>query len=113
LKLSNPMNTITRLSSAACRRQAFTFKVASFSSCGTGTTLPSNIVTVTKAAPKPSPNPELPPLGELEDDVEMEDMFQPGPSLGQVEWGGPTRGGSRPEPTRFGDWDRKGRCSDF
>ena len=29
------------------------------------------------------------------------------------EWGGPTRGGSMPEPTRFGDWERKGRCTDF
>jgi hypothetical protein len=27
------------------------------------------------------------------------------------EWGGPTKGGSMPEPTRFGDWERKGRCS--
>ena len=29
------------------------------------------------------------------------------------EWGGPTRGGTRPEPTRFGDWETKGRCTDF
>ena len=29
------------------------------------------------------------------------------------EWGGPTKGGKRPEPTRFGDWERSGRCSDF
>jgi hypothetical protein len=29
------------------------------------------------------------------------------------EWGGPTKGGSVPEPTRFGDWERKGRCSEF
>jgi len=73
-----------------------------------------NIVTITKVAPKPPSNPELPPLAEdEEDEVEMEEMFQPGPSLGQVEWGGPTRGGARPEPTRYGDWDRKGRCSDF
>jgi hypothetical protein len=26
---------------------------------------------------------------------------------------GPTRGGKRPEPTRYGDWERKGRASDF
>ncbi len=26
-----------------------------------------------------------------------------------TEFGGPTG----PEPTRFGDWERKGRCSDF
>ena len=32
---------------------------------------------------------------------------------GGKEWGGPRRGGRLPEPTRFGDWERKGRCSDF
>ena len=47
-----------------------------------------------------------------EEEVEMEEMFQPGPS-GGMEWGGPTRGGRYAEPTRFGDWERKGRCSDF
>ncbi|CAJ1959837.1 unnamed protein product [Cylindrotheca closterium] len=30
-----------------------------------------------------------------------------------VEWGGPRRGGRLAEPTRFGDWERKGRCTDF
>jgi len=29
------------------------------------------------------------------------------------EWGGPCRGGRLAEPTRFGDWERKGRCTDF
>lgn len=49
-----------------------------------------------------------------EDELEeMEEMLVPGPSLNQKEWGGPTRGGRRPEPTRFGDWERKGRISDF
>jgi hypothetical protein len=48
-----------------------------------------------------------------EEDDEMEDMFIAGPSLNKVEWRGPTRGGARPEPTRYGDWERKGRCSDF
>ena len=40
-------------------------------------------------APKPEPKPEPPPKPK--------------------EIGGP----SGPEPTRFGDWDRKGRVSDF
>jgi hypothetical protein len=31
------------------------------------------------------------------------------PAAGQGEIGGP----SGPEPTRFGDWERKGRCIDF
>ena len=52
-----------------------------------------------------------------DDDMEQEEMFvQPHISLGQygqVEWGGPTRGGRLSEPTRFGDWERKGRCTDF
>lgn len=47
-----------------------------------------------------------------EDEEDMEEMFVPGPG-GVMEWGGPTRGGSRPEPTRYGDWERKGRVSDF
>ena len=48
-----------------------------------------------------------------EDEDTMEQMFIMGPSVGKVEWGGPTRGGARPEPTRYGDWERKGRASDF
>mmetsp|Transcript_23408 Transcript_23408/g.67450 ORF Transcript_23408/g.67450 Transcript_23408/m.67450 type:complete len:152 (-) Transcript_23408:715-1170(-) len=53
--------------------------------------------------------------GDDEDD-EMEDMFvEPDACLGtsEVEWGGPRRGGRFAEPTRFGDWERKGRCTDF
>ena len=49
--------------------------------------------------------------GEEEEEEEMEEMFVMGPA--GMEWGGPTRGGQRPEPTRFGDWERKGRASDF
>ncbi|MEZ5499217.1 MAG: DUF1674 domain-containing protein [Steroidobacteraceae bacterium] len=33
----------------------------------------------------------------------------PQPSGGPVEIGGPTG----PEPTRFGDWEKGGRCIDF
>ena len=29
------------------------------------------------------------------------------------EWGGPTKGGTLPEPTRHGDWHNRGRCTDF
>ncbi len=48
--------------------------------------------------------------------MEQEDMFvAPDVSLGhdKIEWGGPRRGGRYEEPTRFGDWERKGRCTDF
>jgi hypothetical protein len=46
-----------------------------------------------------------------EDDEDMEEMVVLGPA--GKEWGGPTRGGKFKEPTRYGDWERKGRCSDF
>mmetsp|Transcript_6882 Transcript_6882/g.6184 ORF Transcript_6882/g.6184 Transcript_6882/m.6184 type:complete len:127 (+) Transcript_6882:33-413(+) len=46
-----------------------------------------------------------------EDEEDMEEMFIEGPA--GLEWGGPTRGGRRPEPTRYGDWERKGRATDF
>jgi hypothetical protein len=31
------------------------------------------------------------------------------PAAGEVEYGGP----KGPEPTRYGDWEKNGRCSDF
>jgi hypothetical protein len=47
-----------------------------------------------------------------EDEEDMVEMWQDGPK--GKEWGGPTRGGKKLEPTRFGDWESgKGRCSDF
>mmetsp|Transcript_22640 Transcript_22640/g.33424 ORF Transcript_22640/g.33424 Transcript_22640/m.33424 type:complete len:140 (-) Transcript_22640:329-748(-) len=49
-------------------------------------------------------------------DEEMEEMFVDafeGFLHKDREWGGPTRGGRFPEPTRYGDWERKGRCTDF
>lgn len=51
-----------------------------------------------------------------EDEMEEEEMFVDAhESFGHkmAEWGGPRRGGRLPEPTRFGDWERKGRCTDF
>jgi hypothetical protein len=52
-----------------------------------------------------------------DDELEQEEMFVTAdPMLGHgkiQEWGGPRRGGSLMEPTRFGDWERKGRCTDF
>ncbi|KAE8901081.1 hypothetical protein PF005_g7896 [Phytophthora fragariae] len=50
-------------------------------------------------------------VDDLDDDDDVEDMVAIGPS--GAEYGGPTRGGKLKEPTRFGDWERKGRCSDF
>ena len=52
-----------------------------------------------------------------EEEMEQEEMFVTSdPILGHgniKEWGGPRRGGRLAEPTRFGDWERKGRCTDF
>lgn len=51
-----------------------------------------------------------------DDDMEQEEMFVEAHESFEhkmVEWGGPRRGGRLPEPTRFGDWERKGRCTDF
>ena len=51
-----------------------------------------------------------------DDETEQEDMFvdaHPTFEFQGKEWGGPRRGGRLPEPTRYGDWERKGRCSDF
>lgn len=53
-----------------------------------------------------------------DDGMEQEEMFvdaykSPSFDHGEQEWGGPRRGGRLPEPTRYGDWERKGRCSDF
>ena len=66
------------------------------------------------AAPRDDPPPKVSVAIDAEtddDDDDMEDMFVD-TSMGK-EWGGPTRGGRMPEPTRFGDWERKGRATDF
>ena len=68
----------------------------------------------TLAAPRDDPPPKVSVAIDAEideDDDDMEDMFVD-TSMGK-EWGGPTRGGRMPEPTRFGDWERKGRATDF
>jgi hypothetical protein len=52
-----------------------------------------------------------------DDEMEQEEMYvAPHESFefqNVSEWGGPRHGGRLLEPTRFGDWERKGRCSDF
>nr|CCA26607.1 AlNc14C394G11311 [Albugo laibachii Nc14] len=54
-------------------------------------------------------------IKELDLDYESEDdeeeILTSGPS--GPEYGGPTKGGKLPEPTRYGDWERNGRCTDF
>jgi hypothetical protein len=41
--------------------------------------------------------------------IATEQPFAPTPALAAMEIGGP----SGPEPTRYGDWERAGRCIDF
>lgn len=81
----------------------------------TTTTTTNGATTSTKPAEKESSNCGTVVVDDDEDDY-MEEMFvDPHVSFENAgkEWGGPTRGGRLPEPTRFGDWERKGRCSDF
>lgn len=48
----------------------------------------------------------------VDDLEEYENMFV-STSFNDIEWGGPLRGGRMLEPTRYGDWERKGRCTDY
>jgi hypothetical protein len=53
---------------------------------------------------------------DVDNEAEEEEMFvEPHASFAvrTREWGGPRRGGRFPEPTRYKDWERNGRCSDF
>ena len=51
------------------------------------------------------------PPGQDEENDYMIEMVCDGPS--GLEWGGPRKGGRFPEPTRYGDWEQKGRVTDF
>ena len=59
------------------------------------------------AAPKP-PAKQVPPE-KLRAAAEKLTADRPGPDGKVPELGGP----SGPEPTRYGDWERNGICSDF
>jgi len=67
---------------------------------------PLSAVPRARDAPKEECGTAPAPGDDLEDSVPMVDPRT-------KEWGGPTKGGAAPEPTRFGDWERKGRCTDF
>ena len=56
--------------------------------------------------------PDKKNIDDGDDDEEYEEMFVK-TNFNNIEWGGPLRGGRMPEPTRFGDWERKGRCTDY
>jgi hypothetical protein len=49
------------------------------------------------------------PSSELTPETVISHQHQPKESPASIEIGGP----KGPEPTRFGDWEQNGRCSDF
>lgn len=51
--------------------------------------------------------------GDVSDDSDDDDEDVPVVDPETGETGGPTKGGTRPEPTRYGDWESGGRCVDF
>lgn len=59
-----------------------------------------------KAIPKEAPKPEASQSGVPKAEVSKVEMEKP---ARPQEFGGPTG----PEPTRYGDWERNGRVSDF
>jgi hypothetical protein len=85
--------------------------------CESSLTLTCSLLFNSDASPKTDKAVSTEACGPVDDDeMEQEEMFvEPHESfeLKGREWGGPRRGGRLPEPTRYGDWERKGRCTDF
>jgi hypothetical protein len=63
------------------------------------------------AAPAAGGRPEAPALASSAPPVEPSSVVPSAPAAASalIELGGPTG----PEPTRYGDWEKKGRCIDF
>lgn len=53
-----------------------------------------------KPAPEPAPQ-------------EQEEAASSGPRIPMPGWAPEIGGPKGPEPTRYGDWEQKGRCTDF
>lgn len=60
---------------------------------------------------QPQSPPESPPRAGA--DTAPDENMTPGENEQAVEKAAEVGGPSGPEPTRFGDWERKGRCIDF
>lgn len=56
-----------------------------------------------------APEGEAPAAGDAKDKKKDESRPKPVHAQPEGEYDGP----KGPEPTRYGDWERKGRCSDF
>lgn len=63
----------------------------------------------TKNNPAPSADAKEPTAAPVEETARPSDDAEPTPDEKIEEVGGP----KGLEPTRFGDWERKGRCIDF
>ena len=50
---------------------------------------------------------------DVNDDYDDDENIFMKTSFNNIEWGGPLRNGNYLEPTRFGDWEKKGRCTDY
>ena len=48
-------------------------------------------------------------MGDMEDEPKLPPANPPPKPPAEKEYGGP----AGPEPTRYGDWEQKGRCTDF
>jgi len=70
------------------------------------------IETIRPAPPPPRPpQPKAPEEGQEEKKLDSVDNENPHPVTGEV--GGPKGAYTGAEPTRYGDWELRGRCSDF
>ncbi|CAN0901841.1 Succinate dehydrogenase assembly factor 4, mitochondrial [Linum grandiflorum] len=110
--LGRLFSSISSTPSFSCARSDPVTKVSSVSS----TLLRRLVSSTTTHQPEPehtsNQNPSADPENEkrlAEEEEEEEDEEDDGVNKETGEIGGP-RG---PEPTRYGDWEQKGRCTDF
>lgn len=119
-----PVNHLRRQHPAIIAAKESLFQSSTFST-SSGLRRFATSVTVTQSKSEQQKEEEEPKVlkaacGDVtenqDDEEETEEMFVDafeGFAHKGREWGGPTRGGRFPEPTRYGDWERKGRCTDF
>jgi hypothetical protein len=112
---------LMKISKISASRFLFSLKTSSILSFSTTSRVPSSALKLPPGAvavqplsavqkPKGVLKEECGTLPAVDDDLDdMVQMVDPKTK----EWGGPTKGGTAPEPTRYGDWSGKGRCTDF
>ena len=99
----NSLSRLVRISSATLR---FGGRLMATSS---SETKPASAASSAERVPSPVAPAEMEQLQQVPTAVDEEDPFAEYVNKVTGERGGP-RG---PEPTRYGDWERKGRCVDF